>query len=109
MKNWPSFEQLIRMAETDPEGLEKFRLREVGNLIENSSEAYRRRLRGLQFEIDCQREIHKTPMGACIAISKMMQDSLLHLNYTLNGDKKVHGADGEQGSYGQVIPFPANF
>lgn len=126
MKNWPSVEELMRMAETDPEGLEKFRQREIESLIEDAPEKYQRRLRGLQFQVDCQRELASNPISSCIAISKMMRDSLLELNKALNGLDGFQGAttlkadtpvaENERREKpakpletGRVIPFPANF
>ncbi|MFL0809703.1 MAG: DUF3135 domain-containing protein [Agarilytica sp.] len=83
--DWPSFEELRRMAEQCPEKLEAFRNRQVEALIAAEPIELRRRLRGLQFQINCQRELHESPMASCIAISNMMHQSLQHLQQTLNG------------------------
>jgi len=119
MKKWPSVEELMRMAKTDPEGLENFRQREIESLIEGAPKEFQRRLRGLQFEVDCRRSIASNPLSSCIAVSKMMQDSLLELNRALNGvsghksDDRRTGPRRAEGTKtadtGQVIPFPANF
>lgn len=82
----PHIDQLIHLAKTDPEGLERLRLRHIELLISSAPEPMQRRLRGLQFQIDCQRRLHKHPMGACLSISKMMMDSLQRLNSVLHKD-----------------------
>lgn len=80
-------EQLLNLAKTDPAALEALRQREIAALIDKAPPHARKRLRGLQFEIDCQRRLHKTPMGACVAISQMMMVSLAKLNAALHGEQ----------------------
>ncbi len=72
----PSFEQLLKMAKQDPDALERLRQQHVETAINNAPEDYRKRLSGLQFQIDGIRRTSKSPMSACINISKMMHDSL---------------------------------
>ncbi|WP_185231497.1 DUF3135 domain-containing protein [Teredinibacter franksiae] len=109
MNKRPNFDQLIRLAEHQPEALEAFRKREIEALIDSAPESYQRRLRGLQFQVDAQRQIHKTPMGACVAISKMMHDSLNQLNHYLNAERNHSAADATQvkalNEAARVIPF----
>ncbi len=72
----PSFETLLKMAKQDPEALERVRQQHIDKAISNAPEGYRQRLSGLQFQIDGIRRTSKSPMSACINISKMMHDSL---------------------------------
>lgn len=103
-KDWPSFDELKRLAEQSPEKLEELRENKVRALIEQAPEAYRRRLRGLQFQVECQRRLHSSPMGSCIAISKMMHESLARLNEVLQGrSQPATLTDSDSG--GKVIPF----
>src|SRR5690606_24321147 len=90
------------LAERDPEELENLRLREIESLIENAPEHMRRRLRGLQFQIDCTRRLHPTPLGACIAISQIMMDSLCKLNQSLHQEGNY---SKQRSSPASVIPF----
>lgn len=69
------FDKLKHLAETDPESLEQLRESMINDLIESAPEEYRRRLRGLQFRIDMEREKADTPISSCVAISQMMHDS----------------------------------
>ena len=110
----PSFDEMVRLAKTDPEALERIRLQliedakglaplrqniqvifqdpysslnprlKIEDTIAEAPEACHRRLRGLQFQIDMERRRAGNPMGACVRISKMMHDSLYTLRQTLN-------------------------
>ncbi len=80
----PDFDTLKQLAENNPRALEELRQQFVNDLIDNAPADLQRRLRGLQFQIDAQRRIHKTPMAACIKISQMMYDSFSELRYLLN-------------------------
>lgn len=77
--------RLFEIAKRNPEELERIRLREIEQLIGRAPEHLKARLRGLQFQIDCKRRLHATPLGSCIEISKMMLDSVYSLNEALNG------------------------
>lgn len=115
MNKWPNFDQLIQMAETHPEALEQFRQREVEALIAQAPKEMQRRLRGLQFQVDCQRKLHSSPLGSCISISKMMHSSVARLQTALSGytqdpngvNDNAESDNRPSGSKGQVIPFPA--
>jgi len=80
----PDFNTLKQMAQQDPAGLEQLRLEKINELIEGAPEAYRSRLRGLQFQIDAQRRLSKNPVQACMNISRMMHDSFYQLREKLN-------------------------
>jgi len=79
------FDYLSELFTTDPEKFEAFRLKEIEKVISGASGRDQKRMRGIQFKIDAKREIHKdSPLGACIAISKMMHESFENLRYHLN-------------------------
>ena len=85
MSNYPSFNELLKLAQENPEALEKFRLEQVELIISQAPIKYQRRLRGLQFQIDVQRALHaNSPMGACLKMSQMMHDSFDELRACLN-------------------------
>ena len=108
--NWPSFDQLKQIAQDNPQELEAFRKAKIDALIAQAPESYRRRLRGIQFQVDCAIKRHKTPMGACISVSKMMQDSLARLNEALHGTYNQDHKQERQDSAGEsaaIIAFPA--
>lgn len=104
-EKWPSFDQLVRLAQKDPAKFEKFRKQQVDSLIDSLPEASQRRLRGLQFQIDCRRQLQKSPMASCVEISKMMRDALNQLNAALNG--RTIQRKKTATTAGQVLKFPA--
>lgn len=80
-----SFDTLMDMAKNNPEQLEAYRQQEIEKIINAAPESYRRRLRGLQFQIDANRQLHAhSPMGSCIKISEMMHQSFNELRFYLN-------------------------
>lgn len=81
----PSFETLSALAASNPDEFERLREEYVKRLIDSAPTSVQRRLRGIQFQVDCQRRLHKHPMAACLAISRMMHDSLNQLNQALHG------------------------
>lgn len=79
------FDKLCALYKNDPEKFEEFRKEEIEKFINNSPSHHQQRLRGLQFQVDAKREIHKNaPFRACIEISKMMHESFDSLRYQLN-------------------------
>ncbi|BFM11647.1 DUF3135 domain-containing protein [Simiduia litorea] len=82
--NLPDFDQLLRLAERQPEALERLRTELINAFINKSQGDTKRRLRGLQFQIDAQRQLHKSPLGACIKISNMMTESFHDMIARLN-------------------------
>ena len=107
LKDWPSFDQLKEIAERSPEELEQFRLNEVNALIASAPEEMQQRLKGLQFQIDCKRRLHKTPLASCISISQMMQESVGRLNAVLNGNTiGLTPTEQDEDIESSVIPFP---
>ena len=111
--NWPNFDELMKLANEKPELLEALRKQKINEIIDNAPADMRHRLRGLQFQIDCQRRIHKTPLASCLSISKMMCDSLNKLNDVLNGNKqqvskasKSTETGGTAKSRAEILTFP---
>lgn len=103
---WPTTDELIKLAKQDPEALEALRQREINALIDSAPAQMQRRLRGLQFQIDAKRELSKTPMAACMAISKMMFDSVYELNDALNGTKDGDTNTRDTSSRADILSFP---
>lgn len=106
MQQLPSFDELKKLAETNPEQLEKLRQQLIENTISAAPEQYQRRMRGLQFQIDMERRRARNPMSSCIRISKMMHDHLYNLRQTIIGNGN-NTDDVVMKSDSSVIPFPA--
>jgi hypothetical protein len=103
-KELPSFERLHEMAIKDPDGLERLRQEYVEAAINIAPEAYRRRLKGLQFQIDGQRQVSTNSLSACINISKMMHESLYQLRDLINSQDEV--TEPQQKDKAVVLSFP---
>ncbi|MFA7281243.1 MAG: DUF3135 domain-containing protein [Sterolibacterium sp.] len=78
----PSHEELSRLAHDDPQAYETLRREFVENFIENAPDKYRKRLRGIQFRVDHERQLSHTALGSTVRVYKMMWDSFLCLNST---------------------------
>ncbi|MEH6346212.1 MAG: DUF3135 domain-containing protein [Bermanella sp.] len=104
-KSLPSYEELREMAQKDPEALERLRLEHVRATINSAPEAYRQRLSGLQFQIDGQRRLAKSPLAACLRISKMMHDSLHELKAVIEEEENAQPILTEEAA--TVLAFPS--
>ncbi len=70
------FDSLMQIAKNDPDAFELLRKQMIDEVINEAPEDNRRRLTGLQWRVDQERRLAKTPMGACIRISDMMWESV---------------------------------
>lgn len=85
MYELPKFDELVKLAQHNPEALENLRQQHINFIIDKAEPTHQKRLRGLQFQIDAQRSIHaNSPMGSCVKISKMMQESFTEMRGWLN-------------------------
>lgn len=66
------FDSWMKTAREDPEAFEAMRLAAIEDVINRAPEANRERLRRLQWRIDQERRLAKTPLSACIRLSRMM-------------------------------------
>jgi len=96
----PDHKTLRELAENSPEKLELILRANIAALIEKTSGNHRRRLQGLQFQIDVQRQLAKNPVDSCVRISRMMHDSFIELNRALtNFNKNQAVCDKKKESY----------
>lgn len=78
--NHVDFDEMRVLAETDPASFEAKREEYIESFLTSVPAEKQTRLRGLQWQIDQTRQLARTPMASCIAISNMMWDSLHQLN-----------------------------
>lgn len=71
------FDRWMKLAQDDPESFEATRAAVIEQLIESFPVENRERMRRLQWRIDQERRLAKSPMGACMRLSKMMWRQLL--------------------------------
>jgi hypothetical protein len=89
------FDAWMKTAKEDPERFEAMRQAAIEEVIGRAPEASRERLRRLQWRIDQERRLAKTPLSACIRLSRMMwrnvtgpgglQERFAELQRTLGG------------------------
>lgn len=71
------FDEWASLARHDPHGFEAARRKVLESLIESAPLTQRRRLEGLQWQIDRERERTDNPLASCLKISSMMWDRVL--------------------------------
>ena len=103
------FEAWANLAKSDPERFEAYRADTIEAMINNSPDDKQQQLRCLQWRVDRTRELKRTPMAACIAISEMMwgafhnlNRSYLQLSISMNPDAKC---DLPPPANAAVLPF----
>ncbi len=104
----PDFDQLVKLAQEDPEALEALRKNLCEALIQQAPKSYHQRLRGLQFKIDMERRRAKTPMAACIKLSSLMQDSFYKLRMALNEVSSQQATASGQATGGSAVSVNMN-
>ena len=78
------FEAWATLARENPEEFERLREQEIRKVIDARPDL-RHRLEGLQFRIDAERKLARTPLKACLRISTLMWDSFYDLKDQLDG------------------------
>lgn len=79
-----NFEAWAKLARENPEEFERRREREIREVIDACPDL-RHRLEGLQFRIDAERKLARTPLKACLRISTLMWNSFYDLKDRLDG------------------------
>ncbi len=72
------FDEWAALADGSPELFERKRNELIRETIEQAPECCKKRLHGLQFQVDMVRRVSRHPMGSCVRISRMMMDSLVN-------------------------------
>ncbi|MCD8523911.1 MAG: DUF3135 domain-containing protein [Saccharospirillaceae bacterium] len=106
----PPFDELKNLANQNPDALEALRQQLIEKTINSASEDLRRRLRGLQFQIDMERQRASNPLSACLRISRMMHEHLHTLVESLNTADTPEAVSGHSTMpahlSANIIPFP---
>lgn len=105
------FDTMSELAEHDLETFESMRLAAIEELIESAPQERQQRMRCLQWRIDQERRLARTPLGACYRISKMMWESLIgkdglmdQIKY-LSGSVESHESNSKPRFDAKVIPI----
>ena len=104
----PAFDVLVDMARNDPDRLEVLRQQLTAQVIDNASSGHqRKRLEGLQFRIDVERERARSPLAATIKLSEMMCHSLAELHRSMVTPLSEEEAQTGERETAKVLVFPA--
>lgn len=79
----PAFDELAQLAKHSPEKFEALRVELCEQFIARAPIQSRRRLQGLQFQINMERQKSNSDIGTCIRLSQLMNESLQKLNTAL--------------------------
>lgn len=76
----PSHEVLSQLAREDPQAYEALRLALIQGFIDSVPAGMKPRLRGIQFRVDCVRQLSRSALGSTVRVYKLMWESFLRLN-----------------------------
>jgi uncharacterized protein DUF3135 len=74
------FDEWAKLAKADPDAFEYKRQQMIQGVIDKSSPKIKRRMQGLQWQIDQVRATSANPMASCLKISQMMWDTTMGEN-----------------------------
>ncbi|MEH6471278.1 MAG: DUF3135 domain-containing protein [Halopseudomonas sp.] len=83
MGQLPKFEELVALADRDPEAFESFRQTACQQFIATTPNTHRRRLAAIQNRVEMELKRAKTPMAGLLRVSGMMHDCLYQLSNKL--------------------------
>ena len=93
-------------ARTNPRLFEEMRQAAIDDYIQRAPVEMRQRLRGLQWRVDQERRLSRSPLGACVRISRMMwrqvlgpdglRDRLQELTNLVSGRNEALQVDAER-------------
>lgn len=104
MSALPDFDELLHLAESSPKDFDQLRHSIIENTLTEASPSAKRRLAGLQFQIEMERRRAVSPLAACVRISQMMHDSLGELTALLRQESQ-HDYCKPHASNADVIPI----
>jgi len=109
-----NFDEMLVLARTDPDTFEARREAYIESFLTSIPDVKQARLRGLQWQIDQKRQLARTPMASCIAISNLMWNSLHLLGQQQRELVKLARGDTSRfvnlqpaSAKTTVIPFPS--
>jgi hypothetical protein len=84
----PSFDEMMHLAETNPAQLEALRQQVCEQVIDSVNPRIKGRLQGLQFKINSELQLSKSPLAGCLKLSSMMNESLSELHDALTNPEE---------------------
>ena len=75
-----NFDYWMELAKRDPDEFEVQRKQAVQDIIDSAPEHLKRRLMGLQWQIESEIKLTNSPMGACVRVNRMMMEKVFEKN-----------------------------
>lgn len=88
-----NFDEWAKMAKEDPCAFENMRKKMIQDVIDATSPEVKKRMQGLQWQIDNIRSTSSNPMASCLKISQMMWDNVLGEDGLLENMHKLNDPD----------------
>lgn len=83
------FDRWAKLAKDDPEAYEDMRKKLIQEVIDGAAPEVKRRMEGLQWQIDQVRTGSTNPMSSCLKISKMMWDNVTGENGLIDNMRQL--------------------
>jgi len=99
----PDFDTLKELAANEPSRLDAILEQQIEQLMARASPDQQRRLRGLQFKIDVQRQLAKNNLDSCIRIANMMRESFYLMRSEMIQFREEGELSCENGRDGTII------
>lgn len=103
------FDEWVELAKEDPAAFEARRDALLREAIDQAPLHFRKKLQGLQFQVDMIRERSAHPMGACVRIGSLMMDSLFAIKWGCSGNAITSQGNPSRSDTGKsnLIAFPS--
>lgn len=101
---------LSQLARDDPRAFQTLCNKLIADFLDGVPEECRRRLRGLQFRVDCLRRLKDTPLARLLKIQALMWDSFLKMDQELQKlVQSIHGtsAASEETQQSEIDSLPS--
>ncbi len=92
------FDEMLRLARDDPDAYERKRELMIQEVIDSTPPEVKRRMEGLQWQIDQIRSTSANPMSSCLKISQMMWDNVLGDNGLVDHMRRLSDPEHLPGS-----------
>ncbi len=99
------FDAWAKLAKEDPAEFERRREAKLKETIDAAPAELRRRLEGLQFRLNLERQRAATPLGSCVRLNSLMWVGFHRLRKELNRAAHEIAKLGGEGTTAEIIPL----
>lgn len=102
------FDQWNELANQDPEEFERQRRIAIEDAINSAPASMHKRLRGLQWRIDMERERSGNPIDSCVRIHRMMIEKVYSTGGLLDSLNRLFENQNRNETRGNTVSLEAN-